>query len=85
MIIPAVRIDKIRRLSENAVEVLKVLAAALGDGIGRVEYGLIAKETGIPRSSVASAVDALIRDGTVELVNGELYVGNALIWFEIEE
>lgn len=82
MIKTAIRTDKIRRLNETSLSVLLTIANALGDGIGRVEYGAIAKATGIPRGSVAYAVAQLIRDGTVELVDEQLSVRNSIIWFE---
>ena len=82
MIKTAIRTDKIRRLNETSLSVLLTIANALGDGIGRVEYGAIAKATGIPRGSVAYSVAQLIRDGTVELVDEQLCVRNSIIWFE---
>ena len=82
MLKTAIRTDKIGRLNETSLSVLLTIANAIGDGIGRVEYGIIAKATGIPRGSVAYAVAQLIRDGTVELVDEQLCVRNSIIWFE---
>ena len=78
----AVRLDKIRRLTETSIDVLRKLAEKLGAESGRVEYGDIAKELKIGRSSVKYAVDQMIKDGTVQLVGGELSVRESIIWFE---
>ena len=85
MVVSAVRIDKIRRLSENSVAVLRAISDALGDGEGRILYGDISEALGIPRSSVKYAMDQLIQDGIVQIVDGEkLSVRESVVWFEVD-
>ena len=85
MIVPTVQLYKIRRLSEISVTVLICLASCLGDGEGRVAYGDIAKSIGVPRSSVKYAMDQLIGDGIVKVIDGErLTVRESVIWVDVE-
>lgn len=82
MVKMAVRLDKIRRLTETSIDVLRTIAEEIGIENGRVEYGEIAKRLDIGRSSVKYAVDQMIKDGTVQLVGDELSVRESIIWFE---
>ena len=83
MIIKAVRLDKIRRLSETSIDVLKALADTLADESGFVEYTKIANSLGIPRTSVKYVMDQMIKDGVVQVINGELSVKDSVVWVEI--
>ncbi len=82
MIKIAVRLDKIRRLNETSIEVLKIIIEKIGAGTGRVDYGEIAERLQIGRSSVKYAVDQMLRYGTVQIVDRELCVRDSIIWFE---
>lgn len=81
----AVRIDKIDRLSENSVAVLRAIASAIGAESGRVPFQDVATSLGISRSAVKYAVEQMIRTGTIELIGGELSVRNSIIWFEEDD
>ena len=78
----AVRIDKIDRLSEHSVAVLRAIASAIGAEPGRVPFQDVATSLGISRSAVKYAVDQMIKNGTIELVGDALSVRNSIIWFE---
>lgn len=82
MIKIAVRLDKIRRLNETSIEVLKIIIEKIGAGTGRVDYGEIAERLHVGRSSVKYAIDQMIRYGTLQIVNRELCVRDSIIWFE---
>lgn len=86
MVVCAVRLDKIRRLSETSIDVLRCLAEALGGGAERIPYGDIANALGLPRSSVKYVMDQMIHDGVVQVVDGDkLSVEKSVFWFEIED
>ena len=84
MIRTTVRLDKIKRLSDTSVDVLKALSDRLGDDSAHVDYSEIASSLGIPRSSVKYVLDRMIQDGVVQIVNGnELSVKDSIVWVEI--
>ena len=82
MIKTAIRLDKIGRLNETSLDILKIIIEKIGAGTGRVDYGEIAERLHIGRSSVKYSVDQMIRFGTIKIVNRELSVRDSVVWFE---
>ena len=78
----AVRMDKIRRFTENSIAILEQIALRLGDDFGRIDYNDVAKKTGISRSTISDCVDRLIQDGVLELEGNEISCRSSVIWFE---
>ena len=82
MIKAAIRIEKIKSLTERAVQILELLADVLGDGEGCIPYEDIAKRLRCSRSTVKYTMDKLIIDGAVQAYGGKLSVRETIIWYE---
>lgn len=82
MIKIAIRLDKIGRLNETSIEILKIIIEKIGAGTGRVDYGEIAERLNVGRSSVKYAIEQMVRFGTIKIINRELSVRESVVWFE---
>ncbi len=73
--IGALKVEAISSLDKTCSDILKVIVKHFnGEYSGFIRYTLIANELGIDRDTVRKAVNRMIENGTVKVVNGKLFI-----------